>query len=48
MNEFSEGIYTDLGDGMYTALYVCLGIFTAAFFILLFIGRKRKRKHSDS
>jgi len=37
-----------MSDGMYTALYICLGIFTVAFIALLIIGRKGKgngRKH---
>jgi hypothetical protein len=33
-------------DGMYTALYICLGIFAVAIIALLIIGRKNNgRKH---
>jgi hypothetical protein len=31
-----------MNDGMYTALYICLGIFTVAIIALLIIGKKGK------
>jgi len=33
-----------MSDGMYTALYICLGIFAVAFIALLIIGRTGRKK----